>query len=131
MSRQTPSFLSRLAQSLGLRLRMGVDPPQEPKTRARKDHVVVIDGTKSRFAKGEETNAGILFKLIKEAHDPNQTCLWYHPGIQGHGFWNWVTIASGWGINQVIFEAYAHLAKVYRPGDRIFFFGFFTNSVIE
>lgn len=116
-------FFSRLAGALRARLRLRPAVPVRPTSRSR-DHVIVIDGTQSRFGDGEETNAGILFKLLREACDEDRTTLWYHPGIQGHGFWNWVTIASGWGINQLIFDAYAKLARRYRPGDRIFLFGF-------
>lgn len=94
-------------------------PKQMPRS-----HVVIIDGTQSRLQDGEETNAGLLYKLLEEARDEETTTLWYNPGIQGHGFWNWVTIASGWGINQTIREAYARLSSVYRPGDRIYLFGY-------
>ncbi|MBR9865156.1 MAG: DUF2235 domain-containing protein [Rhodobacteraceae bacterium] len=92
--------------------------------RAPKSHIIIIDGTQSRLHDGEETNAGLLYKLLQETHDPQNTTLWYHPGIQGHGFRNWVTIASGWGINQLIFDGYAQLAAHYQPGDRIYLFGY-------
>lgn len=87
-------------------------------------HVLIIDGTQSRIEDGHETNAGLLYKLLSETHNPKVDTLWYHPGIQGHGFWNWVTIASGWGINKTIQDAYAHLCSHYRPGDKIYLFGF-------
>ncbi len=89
-----------------------------------RNHIVVIDGTQSRMEKGHETNAGLLYKLLDEVNNPKTDTLWYHPGIQGHGLWNWVTIASGWGINQTIRDAYAHLSSRYRPGDKIYLFGY-------
>jgi len=89
-----------------------------------RNHIVVIDGTQSRMEKGHETNAGLLYKLLDEVNDPKTNTLWYHPGIQGHGLWNWATIASGWGINQTIRDAYAHLSNRYRPGDKIYLFGY-------
>jgi uncharacterized protein (DUF2235 family) len=89
-----------------------------------RNHIVVIDGTQSRMEKGHETNAGLLYKLLHEVKDPQEQTLWYHPGIQGHGLWNWVTIASGWGINQTIRDAYDHLSRHYHPGDKIYLFGF-------
>lgn len=100
--------------------------PQKDHTASHKtrNHIVIIDGTQSRLGQDEETNAGLLFKMFRETLDPKQTTLWYHPGIQGHGFWNWVTIASGWGMNQLIYDGYAQLASNYRPGDKIFLFGF-------
>lgn len=90
-----------------------------------KKHIIIIDGTQSRLHRGQETNAGLLYKLLLE-HDETvwPRHIWYDPGIQGHGFWNWVTIASGWGINQVICDAYAALCSKYREGDQIFLFGF-------
>ncbi len=88
------------------------------------NHILVIDGTQSRMEKGHETNAGLLYKLLHEVKDRNSETLWYHPGVQGHGLWNWVTIASGWGINQTIRDAYAHLSRQYKPGDKIYLFGY-------
>jgi len=88
------------------------------------NHILVIDGTQSRMEKGHETNAGLLHKLLHEVKDRNSETLWYHPGVQGHGLWNWATIASGWGINQTIRDAYAHLSRQYKPGDKIYLFGY-------
>lgn len=95
-----------------------------PPSRPPRTHVVIIDGTQSRLAAGEETNAGLLYKLLKEANPPSQMRMLYDEGIQGHGFWNWVTIASGWGINQSIEDAYGWLAAQYQPGDAIYLFGY-------
>jgi uncharacterized protein (DUF2235 family) len=107
-----------------LRLHTAPVAPAPKSGRKSRNHVLVIDGTQSRVLDGQETNAGLLYKLLREALDPRETTLWYHPGIQGHGFWNAVTIASGWGINQAIFDGYAQLAANYVPGDRVFLFGF-------
>lgn len=90
----------------------------------RKNHIIIIDGTQSRLLSGHETNAGLLYKLLTEVHDPKTTTLHYDAGIQGHGLWNWVTIASGWGINNVIKQSFDLLSSKYRPGDRIYLFGF-------
>lgn len=90
----------------------------------QKSHIIIIDGTQSKLTIGHETNAGLLYKLLDEVRDPKTTNIHYDAGIQGHGFWNWVTIASGWGINQVIKEAYDRLASRYEPGDKIYLFGF-------
>ncbi len=87
-------------------------------------HIIVIDGTQSNLRAGTETNAGLLYKLLGEATNDHDTSLWYNAGIQGHGFWSWVTIASGWGINGLIRDAYAQLCKNYQPGDKIYLFGF-------
>lgn len=89
-----------------------------------RNHIIIIDGTKSQLETGYETNAGLLYKLLQETHNVKSQTLWYHPGIQGHGFWNWVTLASGMGINRTIRNAYAHLSNRYRPGDTIYLFGY-------
>jgi len=92
--------------------------------RPQHKHIIVIDGTQSNLRKGTETNAGLLYNLLGEATQDHNTTLWYNAGIQGHGFWNWVTIASGWGINKMIRDAYWQLCKNYQPGDKIYLFGF-------
>lgn len=91
---------------------------------ASKNHVIIIDGTQSRLKESQETNAGILYKLLLETLDKKKTTLHYDPGVQGHGFWNWVTLASGLGINNSIKRAYDLLSSKYRPGDNIYLFGF-------
>ncbi len=90
----------------------------------QRKHIIIVDGTKSLLHDGSETNAGLLYKLVCEAADLDNSSIWYHPGIQGHGFWNWVTIASGWGINDMIIDAYSQLATRYQRGDQIYLFGF-------
>lgn len=92
--------------------------------RAPWTHIIIVDGTQSRLDEGYETNAGLLFKLLKESQPVKTTKLWYDQGIQGHGLWNWVTIASGLGLNSVIQDAYAQLCSKYMPGDKIHLFGF-------
>lgn len=92
--------------------------------RPQRKHILVIDGTQSQLNDGIETNAGLLYKLLQESTAPADTTLWYNPGIQGNQFLNWVTIASGWGINKIIANAYKHLSRNYKPGDKIYLFGF-------
>ncbi|PIB23502.1 hypothetical protein BFP76_08145 [Amylibacter kogurei] len=92
--------------------------------RRPRNHIIIIDGTQSKLDKGHETNAGILFRLLEETPNARDETLWYHPGVQGHGLWNWITIASGLGINATIRQAYARLSSQYRSGDKIYLFGF-------
>ncbi len=92
--------------------------------RGRVDHVIILDGTLSSLELGLETNAGLLFKLLTEgALRPDRT-VYYEPGIQWEG-WRYLSdIAQGKGINRMIRRTYGWLASHYRPGDRIFLFGF-------
>ena len=87
-------------------------------------HVVIIDGTLSRLEEGEETNAGLLYKLLCELLPRTDLLLTYHPGIQGSGLRKWVNIAAGVGINLTICSGYSALSRAYAPGDKILLFGF-------
>ena len=85
-------------------------------------HVVILDGTNSSLRKGDETHAGTLYKLLCET--PGDISIYYEPGVQWTDWratWNVVT---GKGINRQIRRAYGYLASRYRPGDKIYFFGY-------
>ncbi|MGE4611329.1 MAG: DUF2235 domain-containing protein [Paracoccaceae bacterium] len=87
-------------------------------------HVVIIDGTLSRLGSGEETNAGLLYKLLSEMLPRTDLLVHYHPGIRGEGLQKWFNIAAGIGINQAICSGYTALSRKYTPGDKILLFGF-------
>lgn len=86
-----------------------------------RSHVFIIDGTLSRLTNGEETNVGLLYKLLREV--PEITA-GYDPGVQGQGLMKWASVLTGNGINCSIRQGYQALAAGYRPGDKIFLFGF-------
>ena len=86
--------------------------------------VFICDGTLSTMQEGRETNAGHLFRVLNDAGQSGAQRLAYDPGIQGSGWRKWVAAASGLGINLSIEHGYAFLATNYRPGDRIFLFGY-------
>ncbi|MEM6634362.1 MAG: DUF2235 domain-containing protein [Pseudomonadota bacterium] len=92
--------------------------------RETRDHVVILDGTNSSLIPGNETNAGILFKLIRETYPTVHLSLHYEAGVQWDSWRQTPNIVSGYGINGRIKRAYGALASRYRPGDRIFLFGF-------
>lgn len=85
--------------------------------------VVILDGTMSSLAPGEETNAGILFSLLGEQDDWTLE-VFYEPGIQWRGWRKSLDVIAGIGINRQIRRAYRFLAQGWRPGDRIFLFGY-------
>ena len=86
--------------------------------------VFVCDGTLSSIREGEETNAGLFYRLLTRADaDPRQTVL-YDPGVQGTGWRKWLNAASGRGVNRSIKNGYAFLARHWRPGDRIYLLGY-------
>jgi uncharacterized protein (DUF2235 family) len=86
--------------------------------------VIILDGTMSSLAPGEETNAGLLYKLILERGRVAGLALYYEPGIQWEDWRCANDVFFGRGINRQIRRAYGWLASHYRPGDRIFLFGY-------
>ena len=86
-------------------------------------HVLILDGTMSTLAEGCETNAGLTYKLLREVAGPDLS-LYYEAGIQWRDWRATGDIIMGRGINRQIRRAYGYLASRYRPGDRIFLFGY-------
>lgn len=95
-----------------------------PPVRGPRTHVIIIDGTASTLEPGDETNAGLLYKLVREAASQASMSIWYEAGIQWESWRHTLDIIEGRGINRQIRRAYGFLASRYRPGDRIFLFGF-------
>ena len=86
--------------------------------------VFVCDGTLSSIRSGEETNAGQIYRLLSRLGPDPRQIVRYDPGVQGAGWRKWVNAASGQGVNRSIRAGYAFLAQNWRPGDRIFLFGY-------
>ncbi len=86
--------------------------------------VFVSDGTLSTLSPGEETNAGLLYRLLDEIGPRPWQQVDYDPGVQGAGWRKWLNAITGMGINLAICQGYSFLASRYRPGDRIYLFGF-------
>jgi len=74
--------------------------------RAPRTHIILIDGTLSTLKKGRETHIGWLYKQLGQS--TMTTSVHYIPGLQ---WGNWHT---SWRV----------LAARYRPGDRIYMFGY-------
>lgn len=92
--------------------------------RGRVDHVVILDGTLSSLDTGYETNAGLTFRLLSEVTPKRRVSIYYEAGIQWQGWRRINDLIQGRGINRQIRRAYGFLASRYRPGDRIFLFGY-------
>jgi len=93
-------------------------------TRGRVDHVVILDGTLSTLRDGCETNAGLTYKLLSEVSSSARLSLRYEAGVQWRQWRHTMDVIQGTGINRQIRRAYGFLASRYRPGDRIFLFGY-------
>ena len=98
--------------------------PETLPGRGPSTHVIILDGTLSTLDDGQETNAGLTFRLLDEARRGARLSLYYEPGLQWQGWRHVFDVAAGRGINRQIRRAYGFLASRYRPGDRIFLFGY-------
>lgn len=107
-----------------LRLRPRVATHPSHPARGSVDHVVILDGTLSSLENGEETNAGRLYRILGEAAADHRLNLRYEAGIQWYSWRNSLDVIEGRGINRQIRRVYGHIASRYRPGDRIFLFGY-------
>ena len=92
--------------------------------RGQVDHVVILDGTLSSLDAGFETNAGLTYRLLSEVTPKRRVSIYYEAGIQWQGWRQVNDVIQGRGINRQIRRAYGFLASRYRPGDRIFLFGY-------
>lgn len=87
-------------------------------------HVVIMDGTLSTLSPNRESNAGLTYKLLSEIAPSATLSLKYEEGIQWCNRHSLIDVIAGRGITSQIRRAYGFIATRYRPGDRIFLFGF-------
>lgn len=92
--------------------------------RPARTHVVLLDGTMSSLEPGNETNIGLIYKLLCELPVRARPSVHYEPGIQWQDWSTSRDVITGAGINRQIRRAYGFLATRYRPGDRIFLLGY-------
>ena len=85
-------------------------------------HVIVLDGTLSSLEPLCQTNAARTYMLLRELGA--SVSLYYEPGLQWHNWRSIRDVVTGKGINRLIRRAYGWLATRYRPGDRVFLFGY-------
>lgn len=87
-------------------------------------HVVILDGTASSLVPGYETNAGMTFKLLREAGQKANVTVHYEAGVQWRDWRSTWDVMAGRGTNSLIRRAYGVLASRYRPGDQIILVGY-------
>lgn len=85
-------------------------------------HVIILDGTMSSLARGQETNAGLTYRLLQEVGA--DLSLYYQAGVQWRDWHTTLDVMMGHGIDQQIKRAYGYLSSRFRPGDRIFLLGY-------
>lgn len=123
-------MLRRLAERLRGLLRLGprvvtqAPPPVAGrKERGQIDHVILLDGTMASLMPGQQTSIGLIWQLLRQSPQA-RTAVYYDPGSQWEAWRQIADVAMGLGINAQIKGAYGWLANRYRPGDRIFLFGY-------
>ena len=101
-------------------------PLRSDHTKARgrgpQTHVIILDGTMSSLEPGDETNAGLTYRLLQEMN--GEVTLYYEAGVQWENWRSTLDVLMGRGLNRQIRRAYGFLASRYRPGDRIFLMGY-------
>ncbi|RKT35172.1 putative alpha/beta hydrolase family protein DUF2235 [Roseovarius halotolerans] len=93
------------------------------RSRGQVTHVLILDGTMSSLVEGDESNAGLTYKLLSEMSGPSLS-VYYEAGLQWQDWRTTPDVMMGRGINRQIRRAYGYLASRYRAGDRIFLFGY-------
>lgn len=116
------TLLHRLSRGLGL-FPAKAPAPAGPPVRPPQDLVVILDGTMSTLAPGGETNAGLVYKLLRD-RQASGLAVFYEAGLQWDSWRDGLDMMRGVGINRQIQRAYHFLAARYRPGDRIWLFGY-------
>jgi uncharacterized protein (DUF2235 family) len=105
--------------------------------------IILSDGTGQRGGVLVDERRSNIYKLFRATRcgpdsgiDPKQQVAFYDPGIgtlpPGMGFfvsvgrsiYNLVSQALGLGLTRNIIDCYAAVIRLWRPGDRIFLFGF-------
>ena len=92
-------------------------------TRPSVTHVVLIDGTFASLLQGQDTNIGQIYGLVQQRRGIGLR-VHYASGQQWDAWRSVVGLAMGHGMGGRIRDAYGWLASSYRPGDRIFLFGY-------
>lgn len=87
-------------------------------------HVVIMDGTLSSLHVDLQSNAGRTYSLLSELAPSATLSLTYEEGIQWCNRSSLIDVIAGRGLTRQIRRAYGFIATRYRPGDRIFLFGF-------
>lgn len=118
----TPHKDGRFARLRHLFGRAWARPDPSPPVRDPLIHLIILDGTMSSLEPGEETNAGLTYRLAQQMGEG--VLVYYEPGLQWTDWRSIPDVASGRGLNGQIKRAYGHLASRYRPGDRIFLMGY-------
>lgn len=119
---EKPNFLSRLGPLFKFQRRVRTSGGHH--SRGPLSHVILMDGTLSSLSPGLETNAGLSYKLLVEVAQSENMLVRYEAGVQWSDWRDTLDVVEGRGINRQIQRVYGALASRYRPGDKIYLFGY-------
>lgn len=90
-------------------------------------HVVLIDGTFASLDDGKRSSIGRIHGLLRGKLGPlddDNLRVYYASGQQWNSWRTLPDLIMGQGLMARIIQAYAWLSAGYRPGDRVFMFGY-------
>ncbi len=98
--------------------------------------ILYFDGTNNQFG---EQNTSVVRLIKVQRRDPERQLLFYDPGVGtlpepgyvsalGKWFSKVAGLAFGAGLFGKVSDAYGYLMEHWRPGDRVFMFGFSRGS---
>jgi hypothetical protein len=145
-SKLTPAYLSSLLLSnIFARIdhRSHHDGSGNKGTIVPKNILIFSDGTGQAGGVTFDENRTNIYKLFRATRcgpdspiDPAEQVAFYDPGLGsprdnhftfgwvGRRFYNLISQGTGFGITANIVDCYAALIRLWRPGDRIYLFGF-------
>ena len=94
-----------------------------------KNIVILSDGTGNSSSALFKTNVWRLYQAL-ELSDPERQVAYYHDGVgtSSNKYIAAITGVFGYGLKRGVLDMYMFLCRSYRPGDRIFGFGFSRGS---
>ena len=105
---------------------------KKPTSSTGRNLVICCDGTANEFKKDRTNVLKLAFAAVK---DSDTQLLYYHPGVGtmappglfsglGKAIARGAGMAFGYGLKADIRDVYTFIIEHYRPGDRVFIFGF-------
>ncbi len=94
-----------------------------------KNIILLSDGTGNSSSSNTKTNVWRLYQALDlrdSANGATRQVAFYDDGVGTSGFRPLMILGSvfGWGLKRNVFDLYQFLCRNYKPGDRIFAFGF-------
>ena len=99
-----------------------------------KNIILCSDGTGNRGGQGLVTNVWRLYSALElNSHEYDGYCpqVAFHDdgvGTEELKYLSWITSAVGFGLKRNVRQLYLFLVRNYKPGDRIYIFGFSRGS---